>query len=265
MRARPPTPRSPRCASAARRATTAWPRGWSATSDGATAGSCSSCSRCAGRCASSRATRRARVAALCVDPRQRRPLARRPPRAVAVVLGRALGARRRRRGRGRREPGRTRSSRELDEEWSVAPERLQRRGARAPAPRPGDARRPGVAARGRRGRARRRARRVRLVAAPTSPTGPTRPTSRCGAMATLLRWTARASTLVVRRLLKRPVVHPLDGLRVPAGRLARPRPARRRVRLRPGPRPRLDRDVRCSASRRCAPGSSRCASPSPWP
>ena len=64
------------------------------------------CSRCAGRCASSRATRRCSVAALCVTRDGRRPLAGRAPRAVAVVLGRALGARRRRRGRRRREPGR---------------------------------------------------------------------------------------------------------------------------------------------------------------
>ena len=38
--------------------------------------------------------------------------------------GPALGARRGRLGRGRREPGATRSARELAEEWSVSPERL---------------------------------------------------------------------------------------------------------------------------------------------
>ena len=40
------------------------------------------------------------------DALGRRPLAGRPPRAVGRVVGRALGARRRRGGRGRREPGR---------------------------------------------------------------------------------------------------------------------------------------------------------------
>ena len=55
-------------------------------------------------------------------------------------------------------------ARELEEEWSVVPETLDRGGARLPAQPDGDADRPGLAARRRRGHARPRARRARLVA-----------------------------------------------------------------------------------------------------
>ena len=55
-------------------------------------------------------------------------------------------------------------ARELEEEWSVEPERLQVEALVRLAKRDGDVRRPGVAAGGRDRHARRRARRVRLVA-----------------------------------------------------------------------------------------------------
>ena len=120
---RPPTPRSPRCASAARRATTAWPPA-SSTTTSATAGSPCTCSRCAGRCAWSRAT-----------PRSRSPrcASRARPTGAGWPAGGPRGCRRGR-GAGRWAPAArstsararsTRSTRELREEWSVAPERVQ--------------------------------------------------------------------------------------------------------------------------------------------
>ena len=59
--------------------------------------------------------------------------------------------------------------RELREEWSVTPERIDASRRSCAAPRARDVRRAGLARRGRRGRARRRARRVRLVAGRPRP------------------------------------------------------------------------------------------------
>ena len=136
--------------------------------------------RRAGRCAWSRATRATSVAALCVTRDAERPLARRPPRGVAVLVGRALGARRRRRGRRRRDPGRHARARAARGVERRARARA-RRGARPPAPPARHVRRPGLAARRRRGRPRRRARRVRVVAGRHRAVARRRPTSRCAA------------------------------------------------------------------------------------
>ena len=120
------------------------------------------------------------VAALCVTRDADGPLARRPPRAVAVVVGRALGAGRRRRGRRRREPGRHARRASCDEEWSVAPERVRCEAlvrlphrlvmfvGQAWLPEGAEVRPTTSTTRTRGGR-------------PTSTTGPTRPTSRCAA------------------------------------------------------------------------------------
>ena len=64
------------------------------------------------------------ISALCVVRDVGRQLVGRPPGGVGRVLGWALGARRRRLGRGRREPDRHAHAR-AREEWSVGPERLQ--------------------------------------------------------------------------------------------------------------------------------------------
>ena len=89
----------------------------------ATARCSSSCSPRAGRCASSPGDASASLVGAVRHPRRRRPLARRPPRGVAVVAGRAAGrsapAARSTSARARRDT----LVRELDEEWSVAPER----------------------------------------------------------------------------------------------------------------------------------------------
>ena len=175
---RRPTPRSPRCATAARRATTAWPpASWPTRST--TAGSRLDLQplRWALRLVEGDAS--LSVAALCLTRDSRGPLAGRPARAtwLSSWAGRwALGA------GGAVDVGESPVD-TLDprarEEWSVAPERVRGRGAGAPPARPGDVRRPGVAARG-------------AEVTPdhehdayawwpaTSPTGRRRPTSRCG-------------------------------------------------------------------------------------
>ena len=149
---RRPTPRSPRCATAARPATTASPRGWSAY-ERATTGGC---------------TLRPAADALGAAPRRGRRLAARSrrcaSRATPTAAGSPAAARRgcrRGPGAGRSAPAarsrsaRTRSTRSRASSTrsgrsrpsACAVEALVR--AAAPA---GDARRPGVAARGRRGR-----------------------------------------------------------------------------------------------------------------
>ena len=98
--------------------------------------------------ARARGRARRRSPALCVvrDADGRWLAGRRAP--WVATLGRPLGARRRRRGRGRRGPGARRSTRELAEEWSVEPERADGRGARRACPTGMvDAGRPGLAAR----------------------------------------------------------------------------------------------------------------------
>ena len=159
---RPPTPPSPRCATAARRATTAWPRAWSATSehDGRLTLHLQP-TRWALRLVEGDAS--LSVAALCVTrAADGRWLAGRRAPWLSSWPGRwALGA------GGAVDVGESpvdTLTRELREEWSVAPERVRVRGARAPPAPPRDVRRPGVAARGRRGHARPRARRPRVVA-----------------------------------------------------------------------------------------------------
>ena len=116
--------------------------------------------------------------------------------------------------------------RELEEEWSVAPERAAGRGAR---PRCRTGWSCSSAWRGCPAGAEVVARRTSTTRTPggrpTSRAGRTRPTSRCGAWRALLGVSVRASDApaqpVVRRL-KRAVVHPLGDLRCAAVCLARP-------------------------------------------
>ncbi|CAA9461003.1 MAG: hypothetical protein AVDCRST_MAG38-11, partial [uncultured Solirubrobacteraceae bacterium] len=97
------------------------------------------------------------------DPLGRRTLAGRPPGGVGGFVGRALGARRRRIGRARREPGRHPAPRGRG--GVVDPSRAaDRRGAGAPAQPHVDAGGAGMALRNRTGDAGLRARRPRLVA-----------------------------------------------------------------------------------------------------
>ena len=163
MPRRRPTPRSPRCASAARPATTAWPRGWSPTrSDGAglrARAAARSLGAAPGR-------RRARLddrrCASCATPTGAGwPAAAPPGWRPGPAAGRWAPAARSRSARTRSR----RSSRELEEEWSVAPSAARGRGAGAPAqrlvmlvgPAPGCPRAPRPSPDA-------RARRVRLVA-----------------------------------------------------------------------------------------------------
>ena len=132
----------------------------------------SSSSPRAGRCGWSRATPRARSRRSCVArAADGRWLAGRRAAWVASWAGRwALGA------GGAVEVGETPADtlvRELEEEWSVPPERLPVEALVCPPTGLVHARRPGLAARGRRERRpRRRARRVRLVAGRRRPAGP---------------------------------------------------------------------------------------------
>ena len=117
----PPTRRSPSWASAARRPTTGSARAWRATSTGPTASS-STCSPSAGRCGSAGDAVDS-ISSLCVvrDADGRWLAGRRAP-WVASWAGRwALGA------GGAVEVGENPAetlTRELEEEWSVAPERI---------------------------------------------------------------------------------------------------------------------------------------------
>ena len=102
--ARPPTRRSASCRTAARRATTASRRASSTT-----ARTRRDLDRAAAAALGAAAGRRRRLPEhrrAVRDARGRRPLAGGAPRAVGLLVGRALGARRGRRGRPRREPGR---------------------------------------------------------------------------------------------------------------------------------------------------------------
>ena len=109
-------------------------------------------------------------------------------------------------------------ARELEEEWSVEPERLAVEALVCLPNRIVDARsaRPG-SRRGRRGHARPRARRARLVAAPTPPPGRARPTPRCGA------WPACWDGRMTFDAAQVPLVRALGDLPDAADRLARAR------------------------------------------
>ena len=141
-------------------------------------------------------------------------------------------------------------SRELEEEWSVAPSAAHGGGAGAAAQRPGVAHRARAPAQRRRGRTRRRARRLRLVAGRPARRGPRRPTRPLRRVGTLLESacapprepTALGGLLTFKRL-EICLVLPLGHLPGAAGRLARPGPARRRDGPRLVPRDRLDRHV----------------------
>src|SRR3954469_2887562 len=100
--------------------------------------------------------------AVC-HPSRGRALAGRAPRAVAVVVGGALGARCRRRGRRRREPRRDAHAR-ARRGVVGGPRARALRGARVPPAPARDVHRPGLAAGGRRRDPRPRARRLRVVA-----------------------------------------------------------------------------------------------------
>ena len=179
---RRPTPRSPRCASAARPATTA------------------SRARLAGyERRRRRPAARAPAAALGAAPGPRRrarlavrrsascaaPTAAGWPAAARLggVVGRPLGARRRRRGRGRRGPGRRRSCASSRRSGRSRPARLAVEALVRLPNRPGDADRPGLAARRRRGRARPRARRATRGGRADPEAWPDEADPRCGAMA----------------------------------------------------------------------------------
>ena len=183
-RARRPTPPSPRCATAARPATTACRRGWSATRS--TTGKLTlhlQPTRWALRLVEGDAS--LSVAALCVTrAADGRWLAGRRAPWLSSWAGRwALGA------GGAVDVGESpvdTLTRELDEEWSVAPERVRCEAlvrlphrlvmfiGQAWLPEGAD------------GHARPRARRLRVVAGRRSTTGRPRPTSRCARMAGLL-------------------------------------------------------------------------------
>ena len=123
----------------------------------------SSSSPPAGRCGWSRTRRASSLVGALHRARRRRPLAGRAPRGLAGLVGRPLGARRRRLGRGRREPGRHDAPRARGGVVGQ-PERLQVEAlVRLPS---GLVLLVGQAwlADGRDGHARRRARRLRLVA-----------------------------------------------------------------------------------------------------
>ena len=199
---------------------------------------------------------RAAAAALGAAPGRGRRVASRSPRCASPATPTGAGwpaaARRgwrRGPGAGRSAPAArstsararsTRSTRELDEEWSVAPERVRGEAlvrlphrlvmfiGQAWLPEGAD------------GHARPRARRLRVVA------GDDRRLAARGRRAAAAAWPAcwRLSAEPVLRHAQAAVVHPLGDLPDPARGLDRPGPARARVRLRPGPRPRLDRDVR---------------------
>ncbi len=201
--------------------------------------------------------------------RRRRTLARWAPRPVGVLLGRALGAGRRRRRRPRREPGRHARPRAARRSGRSRPS-ASGRGAAAPAPPAGDVRRPGVARRGRRGAgdARPRARRLRLVARATSTTGRPRPGRRCRGWPAGWRCEQRPP-----RGRRAAHLHPAEVdlsfthscvyLALLLCAFALGKPAARDVRPRPQPRPALDLHVArlpgggAAARRLAAPGRRR--------
>ena len=177
-RPRPPTSRSTRSADAARRATTGWRRGWSsfeADRDRLTLElqpARWALRLLAGRC-------REQPVGAVHGARRRWPLAGGTPRRLARVVGRALGARRRRLGRGRREPGRHARSASCSRNGRWRPSGCGR-GAGRCCPSElvllvGQA----WLRRRRHRHPRRRARRVRVVAGATRRAGRPRPTSRC--------------------------------------------------------------------------------------
>ena len=201
----------------------------------------SSCSRRAGRCGWSRRRARRERLGPVRRARRRRPLAGRPPRRRGSRRGPGAG---RSAPPARSRSARTRSTtmaRELEEEWSVAPERLTVEAL---------VRLPsglvllvghGVAARRRRGRARRRARRATPGGRPTSSAWPDEADEPLRRMADAARRDARPaspprSRPVTFRRLEVAVVHALGGLpgaaRLRVRRSGQPQP--RDVRARPG-------------------------------
>ncbi len=151
--------------------------------------------------------------------------------------------------------------RELVEEWSRDARAADRRGAGPSSPRDGHDRRARLAASPARRSAPTTSTTTSPGGRPTSATGRRRPATSCAG------WPGRSPDAAPGHHLQ-----PAEGrlvrctrrLRHPADRLARPRAARRRVRLRHGARHRLDRHVARLPGGRAHQGRSPCGSRSRW-